>query len=237
MTTTSPTPTKFFQKWPLQTLRQSLKKCSPHNWWKVTSDCQAKFTDILFVPPTPHGGLAKALRKREKELNENSNMKIRIIEKGGLKMKHLLSNPEPIQKRKCEVLRCPFCQPFHMIEVDSNQRCEAHNVGYEISCNSCQLKYEGETHRKISVRGSEHVKALMKKDKNSPLYKHLQKHHPEGGCTFRLKVIRHFKDALTHQVDEAVRIQNLQGLCMNSKSEFWAPPIKRITITDAHTRK
>ena len=119
-----------------------------------------------------------------------------------------------------------------MIEVDSNQSCEAHNVGYEISCNLCQLKYEGETHR-----GSEHVKALMKKDKNSPLYKHIQIHHHEGGCIFRLKVMRHFKNALTRQADEAVRIQNLQGLCMNSKSEFWAPPIKRITITDAHTRK
>jgi len=60
------------------------------------------------VPPTPNGGLAKALRKREQELNENNTKRIRIIEKGGLKMKYMLSNPEPVHKRKCEILRCHF---------------------------------------------------------------------------------------------------------------------------------
>ena len=64
------------------------KLCSPHNWWKTTKN--ATFTDILFVPPTPNGGLAKALRKREQELNENNTTRIRIIEKGGLKIKYML---------------------------------------------------------------------------------------------------------------------------------------------------
>ena len=187
------------------------------------------------MPLTPNGGLAKALRKHEQELNENNTTRIRIIEKGGLKIKYMLSNPEPVPKKKCEILRCPFCQPFHLIEVDPNQTCDAHNVGYEISCNLCPLKYEGESHRKISVRGSEHVKALEKKDKTNPLHKHILKHHPKGGCTFKLKVTKCFKDAFTRQADESVRIQKLKGLCMNSKSEFCAPPIKRITLSDAHT--
>ena len=162
-------------------------------------------------------------------------MKIRIIEKGGLKMKHLLANPEPVPKRKCEIFRCPFCQPTQIITVDPKQNCEVHNVGYEISCSICPMKYEGESHRKISVRGSEHVKALVKKDKRSPLYKHKLQHHPHEDCIFKLKVVKKFKDALTRQADESVRIQNLKGLSMNSKSEFCAPPIKRITLTDAHT--
>ena len=95
------------------------------------------------------------------------------------------------------------------------------------------MKYEGESHRRISVRGSEHVKALRKGEKNSPLYKHLVNHHPNGGCKFKLKITGKFQDAFTRQADESTRIQTIAHLWMNSKSEFNAPPIKRICITDA----
>ena len=57
------------------------------------------------------------------------------------------------------------------------------------------MKYEGETHRKIGVRGSEHVKDLKKKSEANPLYKHQTMHHPQGGCTFKLKVTGKFIDA------------------------------------------
>ena len=43
-----------------------------------------------------------------------------------------------------------------------------------------------------------------------------------------------FKDALTRQADEGARIKNLAHLCMNSKAEFNAPPIKRIRVDDAY---
>ena len=67
------------------------------------------------------------------------------------------------------------------------------------------------------------------------MYKYFLKHHPKEDCKFKLKVVKKFKDALSRQADESVRIQNLKGLSMNYKSEFFAPPIKRITLTDAHT--
>ena len=43
------------------------------------------------------------------------------------------------------------------------------------------MKYEGETRRKIGVRGSEHVKDLKKKSEANPLHKHQTMYHPQGG--------------------------------------------------------
>ena len=215
---------------------KSSRQSSAYDWWKKSFNVgktKKEHTAVLFVPPTPHGGLAKALRKREAELNSQSEMSIRIIEKGGIKMKSILTQSDPFPSTNCDILDCPYCQPNDLLEVDPKQSCKSHNIGYSISCNLCDMKYEGESHRRISVRGSEHVKALRKGEKNSPLYKHLVNHHPNGGCKFKLKITGKFQDAFTRQADESTRIQTIAHLCMNSKSEFNAPPIKRICITDA----
>ena len=212
---------------------KSLKKCSAQNWWQQTKS-KKSHTAILFVPPHPQGGLAKALRKRESELNSTSKMSIRIIEQGGTKIKSILTKSDPFPTVECDVRDCPYCQPTPLIEVEEGQNCRAHNIGYSISCKLCPMKYEGESHRKISVRSAEHVRDLRGEAKNSPLYKHIINHHPTGGCSFKIKVTGKFKDALTRQADEGARIKNLAQLCMNSKAEFNAPPIKRIRVDDAY---
>ena len=99
------------------------------------------------------------------------------------------------------------------------------------------MTYEGESSRKISVRGREHVGALRKKSKENPLVKHIAKHHPIEGAksTFKLSITGKFTNALFRQADEAVLIQETAGFNMNSKSEFNAPKINRVSITDAHT--
>ena len=86
------------------------------------------------------------------------------------------------------------------------------------------MKYEGESHRMIGVRASEHVRELKGGTKNNPLYKHKMKYHPKEGCNFKIKMTGKFFDALSRQADESVRIQRSYGLVMNSKSEFNPPP-------------
>ena len=97
--------------------------------------------------------------------------------------------------------------------VNKEQNCRSHNVGYRISCDSCNMTYEGESHRMISVRASEHVRDLRKGAKNSPLYK--QKHkvsqHPNRGCSFKIEVTGSFLNALSRQADESARIQTNYG--------------------------
>ena len=216
---------------------KSLKHQSPQNWWQKTSKNIKPYTAVLFVPPTPDGGLAKALRKRERELNTNDKMSIRIIEKGGTKIKSILTKPDPFPQTKCDVKDCPFCTPTPLLKVNKEQNCRMHNVGYRISCDSCNMTYEGESHRMISVRASEHVRDLRKGAKNSPLYKHRISQHPNGGCNFKIQVTGHFFDALSRQADESTRIQKSYGLVMNSKSEFNAPPIKRISLADGNCKE
>ena len=213
---------------------KSQKNSLSNNWWQKNSESGKVYTDILFVPPTPNGTLAKMLRKREAELNSKSKMSIKIVEKGGTKIKQILVKSDPFPKSKCEVKDCPFCHPFPLLKTDERQNCHAHNVGYSIQCESCGMSYEGETHRKISVRGREHVRGLRNKSDTNPLQKHILNNHPEGGCTFRLKVTGHFKDALSRQADEGLRIQQKSKSSLNSKSEFNAPKIKRITISSTH---
>ena len=218
-------------------LKKAQKNKSACNWWQKTTTSGKAHTGILFVPPTPHGVLAKMLRKREAELNSQNKMKIKIVEKGGIKMKHIFVKSNPYPKEKCEVKDCPFCEPSPQIITNPKDNCQSHNIGYKFSCTLCDMTYEGESFRKISVRGREHVRALRNNSKENPLVKHISKHHPlQGGQTiFKLSITGQFNNALSRQADEAVRIQETAGLNMNSKSEFNAPKISRVLITDAHS--
>ena len=121
-----------------------------------------------------------------------NKMSIRIIEKGGTKIKSILTKPDPFPQTKCDVKDCPFRTPTPLLKVNKEQNCRMHNVGYRISCDSCNMTYEGESHRMISVRASEHVRDLRKGAKNSPLYKHRISQHPNEGCNFKIQVTGHF---------------------------------------------
>ena len=68
-------------------IKKSEKKS---NWWN-TQKSKIQYKSVLFVTPTPGGVLAKELQKREEELNKNTKERIKIVEKGGLKMKDILA--------------------------------------------------------------------------------------------------------------------------------------------------
>ena len=69
------------------------KNRASSDWWKSSTNVSKQFTSVLFVPPTPGGELAKRLKKRESELNSGHKMNIKIIEKGGIKVKTLGAQP------------------------------------------------------------------------------------------------------------------------------------------------
>ena len=200
-------------------------------WWQSNIGGKKPYTSILFVPPTPRGILAKMLKKREVELNQNSAMNIRIVERGGTKMKNILLQKNPFPPEKCQINFCPFCNEDKNIEICTKNKfhCSSHNVGYQIKCNTCNSVYHGETSRKVSVRAIEHCKDILKQNEESPLVKHLLLKHPEGS-KFTLKVTGQFYDALTRQANESVRIQSSATACLNSKAEFNGPKLARISL-------
>ena len=89
--------------------RQLSKARKRLNWWN-SANAKIQYTSVLFVPPTPGGILAKELRKREAELNRNNKERIKIEEKGGMKIKDMLGSKNPFKKQKCVQKTCPKCK-------------------------------------------------------------------------------------------------------------------------------
>ena len=124
---------------------------------------------------------------------------------------------------------------------DQNQEeikvaCNTNNVGYRWRCMTCAEKdtvevYEGETGRSARLRGTEHLKQLEKKSEKSVLFKHKMAAHQNENVKFKMEITGHFKDALTRQANEAVRISNTPNHeLLNSKSEFNHPPTARVIV-------
>ena len=180
------------------------------------------------------------IQKREEELNKYSKLSIKVVEKGGVKLKDLLVKKDPFKKPICTSKLCPICHEteFSMLNGKNRIPCGTSNVGYRWICTKCNSTYEGESARQNTVRAIEHIKDLQKKKKNSPLFKHLNSHHPEGGTKFKFQTTSRFFDALSRQADEAVRINNANSAkLMNSKSEFNSAPIGHVKIDKPWRRK
>ena len=60
------------------------------------------------MAPTPGGVLAKELQKREEELNKNTKERIKIVEKGLLKIKGILA-PKTLSKNQIVRRRHAHC--------------------------------------------------------------------------------------------------------------------------------
>ena len=80
-----------------------------NNWYKTRNKSEI-YKTILFVPPTPGSGLLKELKFREQELNRNKGERIRIVEKGGLKIEKILTQKNPFKEEKCKEKWCPLCK-------------------------------------------------------------------------------------------------------------------------------
>ena len=114
--------------------------------------------------------------------------------------------------------------------------CNTNNVGYKWTCVNCEKNdivkvYEGETGRSARLRGAEHLKQLENQSEDSLLFKHKMAAHKTEKVTFKMEITGQFKDALTRQANEAIRIHNRPGQeLLNCKSEFNHPPRARVVV-------
>ena len=150
--------------------RKMLKSKKKLNWWN-SQRSEIQYTSVLYVTPTPGGVLLKAVKKREEELNKNSSERIKIEEKGGLKIKDVLGAKNPFNPSRCIQKTCPLCTQSEFVEITSDKvkvPCNASSTGYRWQCNTCKERnivkvYEGETGQSARTRGAEHLKDLLKK--------------------------------------------------------------------------
>ena len=217
--------------------RKSKKNEKKLNWWN-SKKSKIHYTSVLFVTPTPGGTLARELRQREEELNRHSQERVKIVEKGGLKIKDILGTKKTFKNSKCTQKNCPMCTTSSLVVCSEANKipCNTHNVGYRWQCCTCEERdqtriYEGETGRSARVRGLEHVKEFEKKKKNSVLYKHAKREHKNEKVQFKMEITKKFRDALSRQANEAVRIFNRStDQLLNSKAEFNHPPLARVVV-------
>ena len=81
------------------------------------------------------------------------------------------------------------------------------------------------------MRSSEHLSAFKNKRSDSVLYKHKTLEHINEEVEYGLEITGLFKDALTRQANESVRIYTRRGTdILNSKSEFNHPPTARVVV-------
>ena len=201
------------------------------NWYR-TGNTEVEYKSILFIPVTKGAKLVKEIREREEELNRNCNERIKIIEGGRVKLKNLLINKDPFPTIDCDMKKRILCSDGKQVKYP----CNSNNVGYKLLCETCYERgllkvYEGETARSARVRGLEHMSSYKNGRNDSALYKHKVNDHRDEEMTFKMEITRTFRDPLSRQANEAVRIsERKKNELLNSKNEFNHPPIARITV-------
>ena len=212
--------------------REKKKSSRKLNWYKTgTNDIEYK--SVLFVPVTKGGKLAKELKKREQEINKNSDERIKIVEGGGIQIKNILVKKDPFPEEECQMKKCVLCRTnSKKLKIP----CSTNNVGYRLICETCENKgilkvYEGETARSARTRGAEHMSSFKNGRGDSALFKHKSNDHDGEEIKIRMEITNKYRDPLTRQANEAVRISNRKKHeLLNSKNEFNHPPIARISV-------
>ena len=188
------------------------------------------------MPVTKGSKLVKKLRNREQEINKFRKERIKFVEDAGITLKSLLVQNNPFPKSVCEKKNCLICGS----EKSGNIKfeCNSNNVGYRLGCDTCAARgliriYEGETSRSARTRGAEHLADLKNERPSGVLFKHKENTHKTEEMKIRMEITKKFRDPLTRQANEAVRIEyrsKNQFELLNSKSEFNHPQISRIVV-------
>ena len=166
--------------------------------------------------------------------HENKNvMNFQLIEQNGVSLEQLLQKSNPFTEKHCGKSDCA-------VSHESGVRCRDEGVGYRGICLECKKQdvrseYIGETGKNAYTRGKQHFSGLKNKSEENAFYKHWRNHHEKPGESdssrlenFEVRVEKSFREPMSRQINEMVRILNFQGTLLNSKSEWNAPPLVRI---------
>ena len=86
----------------------------------------------MFVPCTPGGILQRKIQEAEDQFTAGTRLKrIRVVERGGIKLKDLLCAGDPWSSEICEREECLPCGSR---ESGGGINCQKENVTYTISC-------------------------------------------------------------------------------------------------------
>ena len=104
---------------------------------------------VMFVPYTKGGELARRIRAAEEDLQRQTGVKIKIVERTGRKLIDLLHRADPWQGQDCGRPGCLLCETKLKTEKNLRQDCTKRCIIYETWCISCEekevMRFEEET--------------------------------------------------------------------------------------------
>ena len=176
------------------------------------------YNNMLVLPSTPGSELLKRVNRKLRNMEEPKEIKTYIKEDYGVASKQLISKSDPFPKQECGNRLCMACTGGD----NGGAKCQRSNVCYSIVCKMCHKEYIGTTARNCSTRSVEH---LRKRD--SAINKHIANNHPENQeevvNQYSMKMTGCYKDAMTRQVTEAVKISRavkMRKELLNERKEF-----------------
>ena len=166
-----------------------------------------------------------------------TNLKrIRVVERGGVKLKDLLCVGDPWVGQRCERQEYLPCRGR---ENDSRGiHCQKENITYIFTClewtkGGRKAVYWGETARNGFKRGKVHKDGLVKELEKIRLWRHAKVFH--GGqkqiAWYKMKVKKVHRTPLVRHVAEGVEIVSCKAdLEMNSKGQWNGSKLPRMVI-------
>ena len=180
----------------------------------------------IIVPATPNGELAKKIR----EVTESeTDIKFKVVEKGGITLEKLFQNSNPTSSGKCGKSNC-----FMDNQPGGGRQCHKSNILYEWKCDNCESSYIGETSRNFYSRSLEHIDKARKKSDDSFISNHQRECHNGEEPKFNVKVLKSFQDPLSRQVSEGVYIRRNPHNSLNTKLDYFQTSTYRIRLEILH---
>ena len=198
------------------------KENKPHNWYKQNG----QFESLMVIPATP-GSILKKIFEEKAKL---AGLKIKIVERSGMKLVNYLKKFDKTNKKEqCGKKDCLICK----YSDKANTKCRIPNIVYKISCKECEKEkvkanYYGETSFNGYTRGLQHFEKYRSKNKGvqekSALRIHAKEVHDDKKVEFKMEIVKTFKNKpLSRQVYESIQIiksKNEDKYPMNGKEEF-----------------
>ena len=165
--------------------------------------------------------LNEATSRKFKDAVRHSGLPVKIVEQPGRKLKDLLTDSRPLDKKKCSTNNCRTCAAL------STGDCTSQNVVYHIKCgmDDCSEDYGGETYRPLKCRFDEHFRnaanPTAESYKDKPLAKHFRHKHPSnnGPPKLRLEIVDRATSLVNRKIKEAKFLVNNKPT-LNDRSEL-----------------
>ena len=160
------------------------------------------------------------------EKEKKDGIHFNIVEIGGRTLKSELQKSNPTATPGCDKEDCLPCSNGR----GKGGKCHANNVNYQIECLECPEQrrpiYHGETSKNLYTRASQHLS--MRSQEESFMRKHEVEAHEGRTVKFGAKVTHTNRDCMSRQIREGVGMRRSTQTLLNSKTEWFQPPIYRV---------